>query len=140
MVENRVHALNDRWRLLHQVVAERAADPSLAEVPGGSTGLIVRTVKVVKVIDQRPFEEQEEGPMPRMQLVEEFSVDTGLLAEIRNHERQAAQELGQWTERKDITSAGAALTLLGLQELSDEELDQRLAEAERGKAPQAVPG
>jgi hypothetical protein len=30
-------------------------------------------------------------------------VDTGLLRELRAHERQAAQELGQWMEKSDTS-------------------------------------
>jgi hypothetical protein len=138
-IETRVAALGDRWKRMHQVIEERAADPTMADVPGGKTGLLCREVKLVKVLDLRGIEEAMEDPAPRFTPVEVYAVDTGTLAELRNHERQAAQELGQWTERKDITSAGARLNLLELQEISDDELDNRLAEAEGRAAPQAVP-
>jgi hypothetical protein len=32
-------------------------------------------------------------------VVEEYEVDTGLLKELREHEKQAAQELGQWSDK-----------------------------------------
>ena len=35
--------------------------------------------------------------------VEEFRVDTGLLKELRETEKQAAQELGQWAEKHEVT-------------------------------------
>ncbi len=43
--DDRLAALDDRRRRLHQVMEERAADPSMADVPGGKTGLLVRTYK-----------------------------------------------------------------------------------------------
>lgn len=76
----RVAALQDRWRRMQRVIEERAADPGMADVPGGRTGLIVR----------------------RGRRVEEYAVDEGLLRELREHERQAAQELGQWLERAEV--------------------------------------
>ena len=36
-------------------------------------------------------------------LVEVASLDVGLLKELREHEKQAAQELGQWTEKRELT-------------------------------------
>lgn len=88
--QNRVDALSDRWNRLHQVIAARAED--LQAVPGGSTGLLVRQLKSIGVGENN-------------QVVEEYIVDTGLLAELRNHERQAAQELGQWTEKRELLGA-----------------------------------
>lgn len=85
----RVRWLNDRVERLHAVIRERAADPTVQEVPGGATGLLVRDVKAIGGA-----------------AVELFAVDTGLLRELREHERQAAQELGQWTEKNDLTSGG----------------------------------
>jgi hypothetical protein len=31
-----------------------------------------------------------------------YKVDTRLLAELRNHEKQAAEELGQWSEKREL--------------------------------------
>ena len=33
-------------------------------------------------------------------------VDIRILAELRAHEKQAAEELGQWSEKRDLTSDG----------------------------------
>ncbi len=85
IVEHRVRALDDRWRRMQSVIEARAADPAMALVPGGDTGLLVHNVKGV-------------GKGEDFQLIDLYEVDTGLLREIREHERQAAQELGQWTE------------------------------------------
>lgn len=84
----RVRWLNDRVERLHSVIRDRAADPSMQNVPGGPTGLMVRTTKSV-------------GAGPAAQIVEEYEVDTGLLKELREHEKQAAVEVGQWTEKRE---------------------------------------
>jgi hypothetical protein len=53
-----------------------------SETAGGKTGLLCRDVK---------------GKDASQEI---FKVDIGLLAELRQHEKQAAQELGQWNEEK----------------------------------------
>ena len=35
-------------------------------------------------------------------LIESYEVDSRLLRELREHEKQAAQELGQWGEKPDV--------------------------------------
>ena len=80
----RVKALQNRWDRMRRVIDERAASPDFAEVPGGITGLLVKDYKG-KAADT---------------LV--YKVDTGLLAELRNHEKQAAEELGQWSEKREL--------------------------------------
>ncbi|SRR5579885_2187212 len=94
--QNRLAALNDRWGRLQQIIRERGGDPAMATVPGGQTGLLVRELKAM-------------GTGADMTLVEEFHLDAALLKEAREHEKQAAIELGQWTERKDVTSGGQAI-------------------------------
>jgi hypothetical protein len=94
--QNRVNALNERWRLMQQVIAARAADESMTGA-GHETGLLVRTYKPGKY-----------------RVVEEYKVDAGLLAELRTHEKQAAEELGQWTKKTDVTSGGKPLDLASL--------------------------
>lgn len=81
---------------MQQVIAERAEDIELQDVAGGKTGLIVHNVKGV-------------GKGEDFQLIDLYEVDTGLLKELREHEKQAAQELGQWTEKKDLTTNGQPL-------------------------------
>lgn len=87
--ERRVEALNDRWDRLRQVIEERANDPTHAKVPGWKTGLLVHNVKGV-------------GGGENATVVDLYEVDTGLLKELREHEKQAAQELGQWTEKHAV--------------------------------------
>ncbi|MFH0900540.1 MAG: hypothetical protein V2A73_07915 [Pseudomonadota bacterium] len=84
--QNRVDAYGDRWARMRQVIAERGADSEMAEVPGGKTGLLVRTFRTI-------------GGRSDPQTVEEFAVDTGLLKELREIEKQAAEDMGQWTEK-----------------------------------------
>jgi hypothetical protein len=97
-----VQALQDRWDRLRvgvaQLMAERGAD--MAEAPGGSTGLVVR---------------QYQGALA----MPVYTVDTGLLfllSELRAIEKQAAEELGQWREKRELTANGAeALTSITVQ-------------------------
>jgi hypothetical protein len=90
--QNRVDALNDRWQRMQHIITARADeyadDPP---VPGAEEGLHVRTVKLSATGLQ----------------VEEYTVDTGLLKELRAHEEQAAKELGQWVEKQDLSGVQA---------------------------------
>lgn len=89
ILELRVRRLNDHWRRMQQVVEDRAADPDMANAPGGSTGLLVRKFKMI-------------GSGDSATMVEEYEFDAALLKELREHEKQAAQELGQWTEKTSV--------------------------------------
>ncbi len=97
--ERRVDRLNRDWLKLQAVIEARAADPELADVPGGNTGHIVHNVKGV-------------GKGDDFQLIDLYEVDTGTLKELREIEKQAAQELGQWVEKSDMTSAGKTLRIV----------------------------
>ena len=116
IVENRVDALSDRWRRLQRVIDARAQEMA-GECAGGETGLLVRQVKFVKVlelpkgtarrlsageIDEADLEDGDFVPTKQSRPVLEYAVDTGLLAEVRHHEEQAAKELGQWVERTEV--------------------------------------
>jgi hypothetical protein len=91
-VKNRVAAQNDRWDRMKAVIEARAVE--LSAVPGGATGLLVHTYKLAG------------GRAPIV--MDEYAVDTGLLSEMRAHEKQAAQELGQWTEKQEVAGKGGA--------------------------------
>lgn len=108
--QNRVDALNDRWERMRRVVDERAADPEMQSVAGGRTGLLVHKLRVV-------------GTGRNALQVDEYEVDTSLLAEMRATEKQAAQELGQWVEKLAPTDP------TGEKEYQDHraELERRLA-------------
>jgi predicted DNA-binding protein YlxM (UPF0122 family) len=88
VVENRVKQLQKRWKLMQEVIRARAESDEMQPVPGGPTGLLVHTVKGV-------------GRGEDFQLIDLYEVDTGLLNELRQHEKQAAQELGQWSEKQE---------------------------------------
>lgn len=86
--ERRVDALNDRWRRMKAVIDARAEEHG--DVPGGDSGLYVKQIKSI-------------GAGPSAYTVDEYVVDTGLLNEMRQHEKQAAQEVGQWVEKSALT-------------------------------------
>jgi len=91
---------------------QRAAAVEFAEVPGGTTGLLVHTYKAI-------------GTGEFVEKVDEYAVDTGLLAELRAHEKQAAQELGQWVEKGEIRGSREAPLVIehvGASELAAAEL------------------
>jgi transposase-like protein len=87
-LRNRVNALNQRWNRLHRIIDDRAKDKTM-RAPGASTGLLTRTYKQI-------------GSGESAEKVEEYQVDTGLLKELREHEKQAAQELGQWSDKAKV--------------------------------------
>jgi hypothetical protein len=115
----RVKAMNDRWRRLKRVVRERAAAPEMANVPGGKTGLLVRKVKSI-------------GGGESAREVEEFEVDTGLLREIRDLEKQVAQELGQWEtgkgdDRPNVNlNVGGSVNVVAVKQFANLPLAERL--------------
>ncbi len=80
--------------------------------PGVELGLLTKTYKQIGKV-----------------LHEEWAVDTGLLAEMRALEKQIAQELGEWTDRADVTSKGERI-------LSFVDLARQLADANELSEPQ----
>lgn len=85
----RVAALNDRWERMKRVIEERAAAQEMADAAGGTTGVLTHTMKGV-------------GAGPAAQVVDEYAFDAALMKELREHEKQAAQELGQWVEKQEL--------------------------------------
>jgi hypothetical protein len=83
---------------MKKVILERAADPSFAKIPGGTTGLLVRDYK---------------GKDANQEI---YRVDVGLLQEMRFHEKQAAQELGQWSETADESKSDEVQRFSGTME------------------------
>jgi hypothetical protein len=75
---------------MRQVITERTASPEFADVPGGTTGLLTKTYVGKDAI------------MPV------YRVETRILAELRAREKQFAEELGQWSEKREPTTNGAA--------------------------------
>lgn len=78
---NRIAALNDRWQRAHDLIEARAADTRYDE-PGYKTGLMVHQLKSV-------------GGGEYATIVDQYVTDTALLAEMRNIEHAAAEELAQ---------------------------------------------
>lgn len=76
----------------------------MKDVPGGNTGLLVRTTKGI-------------GSGDTFQIVDEYAVDTGLLRELREHEKQAAQELGQWIDKSEVEQTTKAYVTVGPDDL-----------------------
>lgn len=109
LVQNRVKAYQDRWNRMKRVIIERAADPKMASIAGGSTGLLVHDIKSV-------------GSGANSREVDVYEVDTGLLKEMRELEKQAAQDLGQWTEKADVTSGGKTMVVKVLRGVSMDDL------------------
>lgn len=105
ILERRVAALDDRWKRMQQVIEERAKDVQVSGHAGGETGLIVR----------------RETPTKFGEIVE-YSVDTGLLSELRAHEQQAAKELGQWVDKAETKANVTIKPPVDLESLSIEEL------------------
>lgn len=102
-VSRRLERLQQRWDAMHKVIEERAADEKMRDVPGGKTGLMVHDVKQI-------------GGGEHAERVDLYEVDTALLQQILNHEKQAAQELGQWIEK---TAEQGSMTLEIVEEIVD---------------------
>jgi hypothetical protein len=88
----RIRDYEDRRRRMLSVIDERASQPEMTTVPGGQSGLLCHTVKSI-------------GGGDNAQVVDEYEVDTGLLKELRELEKQAAMELGQWKEGMEVSGA-----------------------------------
>jgi hypothetical protein len=99
--EARIRAVNERWLKMQQVIAERAVDISMKGVAGGSTGLLAHDQKGV-------------GSGPAAEVIDVYEVDTGLLKELREHEVQAAKEMGQWIEKGELGGLGGGPLKFGL--------------------------
>lgn len=90
-VEGRVKEYAARHERMRLVIDQRAA--AGGDVPGAGTGLLVKTYKAI-------------GSGESAFAQPEWSVDTGLLREMRELEKQAAQDLGQWADRKEHSGPG----------------------------------
>lgn len=80
--EKRIRGLDEDWRALGEVQDARAKDETYAHIPGYSTGRMTHTIKSV-------------GSGPFAQIVDEFAVDVGVIAERRALVESAARLLGQ---------------------------------------------
>jgi hypothetical protein len=80
----RIEWLTDRITRMRKVIEERAESPVTASVAGGSTGLIVHQERVI-------------GSGESARFVDEYEIDTGLLKELREHEKQLRDELNDFS-------------------------------------------
>lgn len=139
-IENQLKRLNEHRKALLQIIAERAAEHGNDELlgyvhdaikitdwsaAGATTGLIVRQLKGV-------------GKGEDFQLVEVYELSIDILRELRDIELQALKITGKLVEKRDLTTNGKGFDLLGLSELSDDELDRRIREAESRASQKAV--
>lgn len=92
----RVQALQGRWSQLREklekIMVERGQ--AMAEAPGGSTGLYSKDLKG-----------KYDTPV--------YKIDPGIIAlsaELRAIEKQASEELGQWTEKQVPLGSAAVRT------------------------------
>lgn len=90
--EARIAAQQARWLAQHQIVAERATAHA-GEAPGAGTGWLVKQVKVI-------------GAGEHATTIEEWAYDKGLDDAMRANETLTAKELGQHTEKREITGPG----------------------------------
>lgn len=81
---NRVAVYQDVADRILRVIAERAADSTMQDVPGGPTGMVVRDYRG-KDADRAVYQ-----------------VDAGTSAELRATLKQLAQDMGQWTEKQEV--------------------------------------
>jgi hypothetical protein len=82
-----------------QLIQERAVDMEY-EVAGGSTGLLVRQRKQL-------------GSGAAAYEVTEYQADTAVTKELRETLKHVAQEMGEWSERQEITGKdGAPLVIM----------------------------
>lgn len=113
--QNRLDAYNDRWGRLNLVITDRAADPTVANMPGGKSGLIVKQLKKVHHRYEPNPDDEDGEPIAVTEEIWEAAVDTGMLKEMRDLEKQAAIEAGDWTEKSEVSNSGAVrLDLAGM--------------------------
>jgi transposase-like protein len=110
--EYRLGVLNRLHTKLERLMEQRAADVSTAEAAGGDQGLIVRQYKV-------SGENQ----------VTEYVFDRAVLQEMRALQEQAAKELGEFVEKRELTGKdGAPLHPDIAGQMTLEQIDARLKE------------
>lgn len=123
--QTRVAALEDRWNRMRTIITARSEDPDLKDIPGGKTGLLVKQIKVV-------------GTGQNAQLVETYVLDTSILQELRAHEQQAAEELGQWITRASQSGNVNAKAMPDVKFLGPTQLNVYLREELKSLDPAAV--
>ena len=101
----RVARANRDWLDLQRIKAERAADPAMDRVPGGTTGLLIRRVRHFRVLDVKKVTMKgkvEFHPIVRTKVVEEYGIDAAMIAKANELEEHAARDLGQWGNKVEL--------------------------------------
>ena len=132
----RAKVLAKHRRGLHQIIEERAAAPEHQNLPGGKTGFVV--IRGMKAIKRKVLmHSKDPGTKPtEVEKIEKTiisAVDTKFISALLAVDEQIARELGQWVEKQDDT-----LRVRKLDDLSDEELEQLIADGERIQAEAAA--
>jgi hypothetical protein len=112
--ERRLAVLSDVHEKILTLIDARAKDPEMAAIPGGPTGLLVKTNKLSRV-------------GKALQVYEEFKADVGLLKELRAIEEQAARELGQWRDKHELSGAEGKPIGIDVSNMTNEQLREQLA-------------
>lgn len=85
----RLGNLQERLLRMQRLLDARADDPELQAARGGDTGLLVKQARMI-------------GSGDNARLITEFEFDAALEKAMRDTEKQAAQECGDWMERQEI--------------------------------------
>lgn len=93
---NRLDDLQELRDRLFRVIHERAAAAEHENVPGWKSGLLVHQIKNV-------------GGQP----VDHYAHDASLVKELREVEKQAAIEMGEWTEQSKVEMNGTLQVNVG---------------------------
>jgi transposase len=102
----RIRRLNELHERCWQIIEERAA-ASAARVsdqdlpPGATTGLVVE-------------EERHIATKHKTETVKVPRVDVDLIRQIQSLQQQAATELGQWVEQREVTANVPVVHLIGI--------------------------
>ena len=107
--ERRIAAQNRRWLRLQRIIEKRAAQPEMAEIVGGDTGLLCRVTTTTT-----------RGETTETVFSDQLDVD--ILRELREHEKLIAQETGQWAERREIGGVGGGPILADVTVLEKSDL------------------
>ena len=126
-LDRRMDAYEDRHKRMTTLIRERARDMR-GEVPGGGTGLLVRVPKRVevtttsKIADGDGEPTQEETTASRTEVFE-YEFDAALMRELRELEKQVAQDTGQWSEKREVSGPdGGPIPITTLEVVIDPDL------------------
>ncbi|MGB3305500.1 MAG: phBC6A51 family helix-turn-helix protein [Thermomicrobiales bacterium] len=96
-LDRRLERYERRARAFDMIVSDRAK--AMKEVPGGRSGYLVRHYKSI-------------GTGETAHEVEEYHFDAALSREMRELEKQVAQDTGQWTDKRELTGKdGGAISV-----------------------------